>query len=83
MSWRCLNRVCFLTFLLFEDVDYVEMCLSDTSKKVRETVVKTALSGEKMDVETRSRLYEIIKERGLEITERQESRLKNLLERGE
>lgn len=46
-------------------------------------MVKTALSGEKMDVETRSRLYEIIKERGLEITERQESRLKNLLERGE
>ena len=70
-------------FLLFEDVDYVEMSLSDTSKKVRETVVRTALSGEKMDVETRSRLYAMIKERGLEITERQESRLKNLLERGE
>jgi len=67
-------------FLLFEDVGYVEMSLSDTSQKVRETVVRTALSGEKMDVETRSRLYAIIKERGLELTERQESRLRNLLE---
>ncbi len=68
--------------LLFDDATYVESCLNDTSKKVQETVVRTALSGTKMDTSTRLRLYRIIKKRGLELNKRQESRLKSLIERG-
>lgn len=68
--------------LLFDDATYVESCLNDTSKKVQETVVRTVLSGTKMDTSTRLRLYRIIKKRGLKLNKRQESRLKNLIERG-
>jgi len=67
--------------LLFADAVYVEGCLNDTSKKVRGTVVRTALSGTKMDTNTRLRLYEIIKNRGLKLTKKQKGRLKNLLEK--
>ena len=67
--------------VLFDDATYVESCLNDTSKKVQETVVRTALSGTKMDTSTRLRLYKIIKEKRLELNMRQESRLKKLIER--
>ena len=66
--------------LLFDDAAYVEGCLNDTSKKVRETVVRTALSGTEMDSSTRLRLSEIIKEKKLKLTKKQKGRLKNLLE---
>lgn len=65
--------------LLFDDAAYVEACLNDTSKKVRETVVRTALSGTEMDSSTRLRLSEIIKEKKLKLTKKQRGRLKNLL----
>jgi hypothetical protein len=67
-------------FLLFDDPAYVEACLNDTTKKVRETVVRTALSGTEMDSSTRLRLSEIIKEKKLKLTKKQKGRLKNLLE---
>lgn len=67
-------------FLLFDDAAYVEACLNYTSKKVRETVVRTALSGTEMDSSTRLRLSEIIKEKKLKLTKKQKGRLKNLLE---
>ena len=68
--------------LLLDDAAYVESCLNDTSKKVRGTIVRTALSGTKMDTSTRLRLYKIIKEKRLELNKRQESRLKSLIKRG-
>ena len=72
---------CFKYLLLLsDDAAYVEACLNDTSKKVRETVVRTALSGTEMDSSTRLRLSEIIKEKKLELTEKQKGRLKKLLE---
>ena len=67
-------------FLLFDDATYVEGCLNDTTKKVRETVVRTALSGTKMDPGTRLRLAEIIKAKKLKLTKKQKGRLRNLLE---
>jgi len=67
--------------VLFDDATYVESCLNDTSKKVRGTVVRTALSDTEMDTSTRLRLYEVIKEERLELNMRQESRLKKLIER--
>ena len=66
--------------LLFDDAAYVEGCLNDTSKKVRETVVRTALSGTEMDGSTRLRQAEIIKDKNLKLTKKQRGRLKNLLE---
>ncbi len=66
--------------LLFDDAWYVEECLNDTTKKVRETVVRTALSGTKMDFTTRLRLSKIIEEKKLKQTKKQKGRLKNLLE---
>jgi hypothetical protein len=66
--------------LLFDNLDYVEACLNDTSKKVRETVVRSALSGTEMGRSTRLRLSEIIKEKNLKLTKKQKGRLKNLLE---
>ena len=66
--------------LLFDDLDYVEACLNDTSKKVRETVVRSALSGTEMGRSTRLRLSEAIKEKNLKLTKKQKGRLKNLLE---
>ena len=54
--------------LLFDDLDYVEACLNDMSKRVRETVVRTALSGTEMGRSTRLRLSEIIKEKNLKLT---------------
>lgn len=68
-------------FLLFGDAAYVEACLNDTSKKVRETVVRTALSGTEMDSSTRLRLAEIIKEKKLKLTKKQTGRLKKLINR--
>ena len=67
--------------LLFDDAVYVEECLNDTTKKVRETIVKTALSGTKMDTSTRLRLSRIIEEKKLKLTKKQKGRLKNLLEK--
>ena len=67
--------------LLFDDAAYVEGCLNDTSKKVRETVVKAALSETKTNSNTRLRLAEAIKEKKLKLTKKQKGRLKNLLER--
>ena len=67
--------------LLFDDAVYVEGCLNDTTKKVRETVVRTALSGTKMDTSTRLRLSRIIEEKKLKLTKKQKGRLKNLLEK--
>jgi len=67
--------------LLFDDTAYVEGCLNDTSKKVRGTVVRTALSGTKMDSTTRLRLSKIIEEKKLKLTKKQKGRLKNLLEK--
>jgi|GEM_PF-4384572 len=66
--------------LLFDDTAYVEACLNDMSKKVRETVVRTTLSGTEMGSSTRLRLAEIIKEKKLKLTKKQKGRLKNLLE---
>ncbi|MCK4735408.1 MAG: hypothetical protein KAT65_23345 [Methanophagales archaeon] len=66
-------------FLLFDDAAYVEGCLNDATKKVRETVVRTALSGTKMDARTRLRLAEIIKAKKLKLTKKQGGRLRNLL----
>jgi hypothetical protein len=66
-------------FLLFDDAAYVEGCLNDTTKKVRETVVRTALSGTKMDASTRLQLSEIIKAKKLKLTKKQKGRLRNLL----
>ncbi len=66
-------------FLLFDDAAYVEGCLNDTTKKVRETVVRAALSGTKMDASTRLRLSEIIKAKKLKLTKKQKGRLRNLL----
>ncbi len=66
-------------FLLFDDARYVEGCLNDATKKVRETVVRTALSGTKMDASTRLRLSEIIKAKKLKLTKKQGGRLRNLL----
>lgn len=65
--------------LLFDDTAYVEGCLNDTSKKVRGTVVRTALSGTKMDSTTKLRLSKIIEEKKLKLTKKQKGRLKNLL----
>jgi hypothetical protein len=65
--------------LLFDDTMYVEGCLNDTTKKVRETLVRTALSGTKMDTTTRLRLSKIIEEKKLKLTKKQKGRLKNLL----
>jgi hypothetical protein len=67
-------------FLLFDDAQYVEWCLNDTAKKVRATIVMTALSRTKMDSSTRLRFSEIIKEKKLKLTKKQKGRLKNLLE---
>jgi hypothetical protein len=67
-------------FLLFDVDAYVEGCLNDTSKKVQETVVRTALSNTEMDRGTRLRLAEIIKAKKLKLTKKQKERLKNLLE---
>ncbi|RCV65739.1 hypothetical protein C5S53_02245 [Methanophagales archaeon] len=66
--------------LLFDTLDYVEACLNDTSKKVRETVVRSAFSGTEMGRSTRLRLSELIKEKNLKLTKKQKGRLKNLLE---
>jgi hypothetical protein len=66
--------------LLFDDRDYVEACLNDMSKRVQETVVRSALSGTEMGRITRLRLSEIIKEKNLKLTKKQKGRLKNLLE---
>ena len=65
--------------LLFDDAVYVEGCLNDTTKKVRKTIVRTALSGTKMDTSTRLRLSWIIEEKKLKLTKKQKGRLKNLL----
>jgi hypothetical protein len=67
--------------LLFDDAVHVEGCLNDTTKKVRETMVRTALSGTKMDTTTRLRLSKIIEEKKLKLTKKQKGRLKNLLEK--
>jgi hypothetical protein len=66
-------------FLSFDDAKYVEGCLNDATKKVRETVERTALSGTKMDSSTRLRLAEIIKAKKLKLTKKQKGRLRNLL----
>jgi len=65
--------------LLFDDAVHVEGCLNDTTKKVQETIVRTALSGTKMDTTTRLRLSKIIEEKKLKLTKKQKGRLKNLL----
>ena len=65
---------------LFDDVAYGEGCLNDTSKKVRETVVRTALSDTEMDRGTRLRLLAVITAKKLQLTKKQKGRLKNLLE---
>ncbi len=67
--------------LLFADAVYVDECLNDTTKKVRETIVRTALSGTKMNPSTRLRLSKIIEEKKLKLTKKQKGRLKNLLEK--
>jgi len=65
--------------LLFDYAVHVEGCLNDTTKKVRETLVRTALSGTKMDTRTRLRLSKIIEGKKLKLTKKQKDRLKNLL----
>ena len=57
---------------------YVERHLNDTTKKVRETVVRAALSGTEMDSGTRLQLLEIITAKKLQLTKKKRGRLKNL-----
>jgi hypothetical protein len=68
-----------LVYLAVANVRREEGCLNDATKKVRETVVRTALSGTKMDASTRLLLSEIIKAKKLKLTKKQGCRLRNLL----